>query len=185
MLWKASEAKLKLKENPDFIITVSTWKLDKNVWVFGDCFFKKYRAKSILVHNPLGEVTCQLCWVVVWFWMCGKQTWTDPSLLKAMSSAGCKPRSRGCTGAPPHPALTHPVCFLLLMSYTVLSKTDSISHKWVSLALELYKMSLQFKKQWSKVTISYHQEPALVFYTNPKYIKNTMFKGLFCVRFYF
>lgn len=139
--------------------------------------FSKYQAKSILVHSSLGEVTCQLCWVVVWFWMCGKQTWTDLNHLKAMSSAGCKPRSRGCRGIAPPSASTCPVCFLLLMSYMVLLQTDSISQKWVSLALELYKMSLQFKKQWSKVTILYHQEPALVFYTNPKYIKNTMFKG--------
>lgn len=179
-------SQVKIKRKSRLYYNCQHLKTRKNCVGVWRLFFKKYRAKSILVHNPLGEVTCQLCWVVVWFWMCGKQTWTDLSLLKAMSSAGCKPRSWGCIGASPRPpALTHPVCFLLLMSYTVLSKTDSISHKWVSLALELYKMSLQFKKQWSKVTISYHQEPALVFYTNPKYIKNTMFKGLFCVRFYF
>lgn len=111
---------------------------------------------------------------------CVKQTLTDLSLLKAMSSAGCKPRSRGCTGAPSHSALPRPVHFLPLMSYPVLSKPDFTCHKWVSLVIEFCNLRSDLK-----VTISYHQEPVLVFNTNPKYIKNTMFKGLFCVRFYF
>lgn len=111
---------------------------------------------------------------------CGKQTLTDLSLLKAMSSAGCKCRSQGCTGAPSHPALPCPVRLLPLMSYPLLSKPDFTCHKWVSLVIELCNLRSDLK-----VTISYHQEPVLVFNTDSKYIKNTMFKGLFCVRFYF
>lgn len=77
------------------------------VWIL---FFKNAE-KTILVHSPLGEVTCQLCWIVAWFSMCRTQTGSDLRLLEAMSSAGSKPRSLGCQGGWSPSALTSSCVF--------------------------------------------------------------------------
>lgn len=77
--------------------TVSTQNCQNclGVWIL---FFKKCRENSILLHSPLAEITCQLCWMMAWFSMGRKQTGTDLSLLEVMSSTGSKPISLGCQG---------------------------------------------------------------------------------------
>lgn len=138
MLGKVSETKSKIEIRSRLYYNCQHLKTIKIVWVFLEIFFKKKLLGKVYfsAQSPWrSSLSVRLSSGVVL--KCGKQTLTDLSLLKAMSSAGVKPRSRGCTGALSHSALPRTVHFLLLMSYPVLSRPNFTCHKWVYLVLEL------------------------------------------------